>query len=97
MVADNLGDEDPRMPAIQLALASYLDDGQMVAALQLWQEKYAGQRIFSVQYFARDCCALPGMGGPRSELLKNLVRELYIQLHTLENIQLHSTQKRNDT
>ena len=94
-MSSDLDIDDPRVLAIQLALSSFLTDSQIASALQLWHEKYAHQPIFSVQYFARDCCAMLGMGGPRSDLLKNLVKELYMQLHTIENVQIHSTQQRN--
>jgi hypothetical protein len=78
---------DARSIAISMALETFLDAGQTAEALKLWHEKYARQPTFSVQYFARDCCLLLGVDGRRSDLIKNLVRELYTQLHTLDQIQ----------
>jgi hypothetical protein len=78
---------DARSIAISMALETFLDARQTAEALHLWHEKYARQPIFSVQYFARDCCLLLGVDGRRSDLIKNLVRELYTQLHTLDQIQ----------
>lgn len=80
-------DDNDRILAISNALMAFLNEEQTANALQLWQEKYAGNEKFSVQYFARDCCLLLGIEGRRSDLIKNLVRELYIQLHTLDHIQ----------
>lgn len=82
-----------RSQAISMALINIFDERQTAEAMQLWETRYAGMPIFSVQYFARDCCALPSVNKPNSELLKNLVRELYLQLHTLENIQLDQNRR----
>jgi hypothetical protein len=68
-----------RSVAIKSALAAILDAQQTAQALTLWQEKYAHQPTFSVQYFARDCCALFGVESERSQLVKSLVHELYVQ------------------
>lgn len=68
-----------RSTAIRLALGAFLDARQTAEALQLWQEKYAGEPTFSVQYFARECCTLFGVESKRSQLIKSLVRELYTQ------------------
>lgn len=78
---------DQRKHAISIALVTFLDARQTEAALHLWQEKYAGLPRFSVQYFARDCCLLLDIKGRRSDFIKNLVRELYLQLHALDQIQ----------
>ena len=68
-----------RTVAIKLALSDFLDPGQVNEAVRLWQDKYSSQPTFSVQYFARECCQLFGVESQRTQLIKSLVRELYMQ------------------
>lgn len=68
-----------RTIAIRQALSTFLDASQVSEALRLWQEKYASEPTFSVQYFARECCILFGVESQRTQLIKSLVRELYMQ------------------
>lgn len=70
---------DPRGAAIRTALESLLDNKQLYEAMQLWQEKYAGQKTFSVQYFVRECCALLNVKTLRNQMIQNLVTELNSQ------------------
>jgi hypothetical protein len=80
-----------RTTAIKLALGAFLDSRQTAEALQLWQDKYAGQPTFSIQYFARECCTLFGVESKRSQIVKSLVRELYTQKLSADEPLLQST------
>ena len=68
-----------RASAIQLALAPYLDGRQIERAIGLWQEKYASQPTFFLQYYVRECCELLGVESLRTQLVQSLVRELNSQ------------------
>ena len=50
MSVDNTINHD-RSIAIKTALGAFLDPQQTAQAIGLWQEKYASQATFSVQYF----------------------------------------------
>ena len=76
--------------AISQAVSPFFNKEQAAAAVQLWKEKYADQPNLSVQYFARECSQLVAETR-RSQLVKNLVRELYTQLHALDHIQIRAT------
>ena len=80
-----------RDSAISQAVSPFLSPQQTVEAVRLWQEKYASQPNLSVQYFARECRSRFGSESGRSQLVKNLVRELYTQLHSLDHIQIRAT------
>lgn len=74
--SDPRSNSDPRSIAVRTALEVLLTPQQIARAMQLWQEKYARQATFSVQYFVRECCTLCGVEALRNQLVQNLVREL---------------------
>ena len=75
MSVDNTINHD-RSIAIKTALGAFLDPQQTAQAIGLWQEKYANQATFSVQYFVRECCAMFGVESQRNQLVQSLVMEL---------------------
>lgn len=77
--------------AISQAVSPFLNAEQTAEAVRLWEEKYANQQGLSVQYFARECSNRFSHEAGRSQLVKKLVRELYTQLHALDQIQIRPT------
>ena len=79
--------------AISQAVSPFLNAEQTAEAVRLWEQKYANQPGLSVQYFARECSNRFSHEAGRSQLVKNLVRELYTQLHALDHIQIRATSR----
>jgi len=80
-----------RHPAIANALLQVLNKQQSEQALTIWESKYAIKPDRSIQYFARELSVIFGSNANKGALAKHLVRELYIEIYTLNTISIRTT------